>query len=230
MTKITIEYCSKHDSYNGDKVTAGKVLAPIIISDTEFEGNDSIIHENLRTWKHYGIPFRVGFMVVNKADFNKMLSLYYSCINDYLNEHPELRPGRCLLGMDKEGFPILCSKDNVCKGCPHRNEHLPRYKNFEDYIQFISFQDIHADEEGNEVGIEIADPNANPEDSAILAVLFSQLMEHLEKKNKRYATMVRLGKEGYSKEEIFEAVGVKSSFGYKEWNRAKQMVKDFLEL
>lgn len=230
MAKITIEYCSKYNSYNGEKVTAGKVLAPVIISDAEYEGNDSIIHENLRTWKHFGVPFRVGFMVVDEKDFNKMRSLYYSCINDYLDEHPEFRPGRCLLGMDKEGFPILCSKDNVCKGCPHRNEHLPRYKNLEDYIQFISFQDTHEDEEGNEVGIEVADPNANPEDSAILAVLFSQLMEHLEKENKRYATMVRLGKEGYSKEEIFEAVGVKSSFGYKEWNRAKQMVKGFLEL
>lgn len=230
MSKITIEYCSKYDSYNGEKVTAGKVLAPVIISDAEYEVNDSIIRENLRTWKHFGVPFRVGFMVVEEKYFNKMLSLYYSCINDYLNEHSEFRPSRCLLGMDKEGFPILCSKDNICKGCPHRNEHLPRYKNLEDYIQFISFQDTHEDEESNEVGIEVADPNANPEDSAILAVLFSQLMEHLERENKRYATMVRLGKEGYSKEEIFEAVGVKSSFGYKEWNRAKQMVKDFLEL
>ena len=32
MAKITIEYCSKYNSYNGDKVTEGKVLAPVMIS------------------------------------------------------------------------------------------------------------------------------------------------------------------------------------------------------
>ena len=82
MAKITIEYCSSYDSYNGEKVTEGKVLAPVLISDAEFQSNSTIIPENLRTWKHYGVPFRVGFMVVDEADFNKMLSLYYSGIYD----------------------------------------------------------------------------------------------------------------------------------------------------
>ena len=77
MAKITIEYCSSYDSYNGEEVTEGKVLAPVLISDAEFQSNNTIIPENLRTWKHYGVPFRVGFMVVDEADFNKMLSLYY---------------------------------------------------------------------------------------------------------------------------------------------------------
>ena len=47
MAKITIEYCSSYDSYNGEKVTEGKVLAPVMISDEEFKSNDSIIPENL---------------------------------------------------------------------------------------------------------------------------------------------------------------------------------------
>ena len=128
MPKITVDYCSKYSSFDGSPVTDGKVLAPILISDAEFQSNNTIIPENLRTWKHYGVPFRVGFMVVDEADFNKMLSLYYSGINDYFEEHPELRPGRCVLGWDNEGFPILCSKENRCKGCPRRAEHLPRFK------------------------------------------------------------------------------------------------------
>ena len=57
MAKITIEYCSSYDSYNGEKVTEGKVLAPVLISDAEFQSNNTIIPENLRTWKHYGVPF-----------------------------------------------------------------------------------------------------------------------------------------------------------------------------
>ena len=47
-------------------------------------------------------------------------------------------------------------------------------------------------------------------------------------KNPRYAEMVRLGKEGKSKAEIFAAVGLESSFGYKEWNRAKKLCEEFL--
>ena len=36
MAKITIEYCSKYKSYNGEEVIEGKVLAPVLISDAEF--------------------------------------------------------------------------------------------------------------------------------------------------------------------------------------------------
>jgi hypothetical protein len=73
-------------------------------------------------------------------------------------------------------------------------------------------------------------PHASTEDSALLAFLFAELMKYLEKENSRYATMVRLGNAGYFKEEIFKAVGLKSTFGYTEWNRAKKMVKDFLDV
>ena len=55
MAKITIEYCSSYDSYNGEKVTEGKVLAPVLISYAVFCLKKKIIPENLRTWKHYGI-------------------------------------------------------------------------------------------------------------------------------------------------------------------------------
>ena len=137
MPKITVDYCSKYSSFDGTSVTEGKVLAPVLISDAEYQSNNTIIPENLRTWKHYGVPFRVGFMVVDEADFNKMLSLYYSGINDYFEEHPELRPGRCVLGWDNEGFPILCSKENRCKGCPRRAEHLPRFKSREDFTRAV---------------------------------------------------------------------------------------------
>lgn len=143
MAKITIEYCSKYKSYNGEDVTEGKVLALVMISDEEFENNNTIILETLKTWNHFGVPFRVGFMVVDETDFDKMLSLYYGCINDYLDEHPQLRPSRCVLGWDSEGFPILCGKGNRCKDCPRRAEHLPHYKSREYFITFVSFQDTH---------------------------------------------------------------------------------------
>lgn len=230
MAKITIEYCSNYESYNGEKVTEGKVLAPVLISDAEFQSNNTIIPENLRTWKHYGVPFRVGFMVVDKADFSKILSLYYSGINDYFEEHPELRPGRCVLGWDNEGFPILCNKENRCKGCPRRAEHLPRFKSREDFIQFTSFQDTHEDEDGNIVGLDIADPNVNVEEEAILETLFTELVEYLGKISPRYTKIVTLGRQDYSKEQIIAELGLKPSRGYQEIAAAKELTKKFLEL
>lgn len=228
MAKITIEYCSKYKSYDGTTVTEGKVLAPMIIPDAEYEYNDSIIKENLKTWTHNGVKFRVGFMVVDEKDFYKMLSLYYSCVNDYFEEHPELRPGRCLLGIDKEGMPILCSKDNRCKGCPHRDEHLPRYKSLEDYIQFVSLSNIHEDEEGNEVEIEIADPSQSTENSVLLSIMLEELITFLSKTNPRYGDMISLLIDGKEPKDIFKTVGLKSSFGYKELNRAKDLARQFL--
>ena len=176
-----------------------------------------------------GYVFKIGFMVVPETDFDKMIYLYNSAINDYFDEHPERRPGRCLLGMDKDGLPILCNKhDHNCTDCPHRYEGLPRYKNLEDFIQFESFQDTKTDDDGNEVSLDVADPSQDTEGAALLAVLFDELMEYLQEKNPRYAEMVRLGKEGKSKAEIFAAVGLESSFGYKEWNRAKNLCEEFL--
>ncbi|MEE8896903.1 MAG: hypothetical protein SOH48_09515 [Eubacteriales bacterium] len=226
---ITIEYCSKYKSYNGKEVTEGTVLAPFVISDEEYAANTSIIKANIRKWKVNGVIFKIGFMVVPREDFDKMVSLYHSAINDYFEEHPERRPGRCLLGMDTDGLPILCNKhDHNCTDCPHRYEGLPRYRNLEDFIQFESFQDTKTDDDGNEVSLDVADPTQDTEGTALLAVLFDELMEYLQEKNPRYAEMVRLGKEGKSKAEIFEAVGLESSFGYKEWNRAKKLCEEFL--
>ena len=134
-----------------------------------------------------------------------------------------------LLGMDMDGLPILCNKhDHNCTDCPHRYEGLPRYRNLEDFIQFESFQDTKTDDDGNEVSLDVADPSQDTEGTALLAVLFDELMEYLQEKNPRYAEMVRLGKEGKSKAEIFAAVGLESSFGYKEWNRAKKLCEEFL--
>lgn len=230
MAKITIEYCSKYKSYNGEEVIEGKVLAPVMISDDEFKYNNTIIPENLKTWKHYGVPFRVGFMVVDEADFDKMLSLYYGCINDYFDEHPQLRPGRCVLGWDSEGFPILCGKGNRCKDCPRRAEHLPRYKSREDFITFVSFHDTHEDEDGNMVGIEVADPRPTPEEEVILESLFTDLVEYLGKISPRYAKIATLGMKDYSKEQIIAELGLKPSRGYQEINTAKELAKKFLEL
>lgn len=174
MAKITIEYCAQYKSYNEATVNEGECLAPVVFSEEMIKSDDTIIRDNLRTWKRFGVSFKVGFMVVKEEYFPFMLSLYYSAINDYFNEHPEYKPGRCAIDWDEYGYPILCSKKKHCKDCPRRNEHLSRYKSLDDFLKFQSFQETTEDEEGNEVGLDIADTNAIPvEDVAILGILFT---------------------------------------------------------
>lgn len=228
MTKLTIEYCSKYQRYNGKPVTEGKVLAPFIVSDHDYKTNDSIIKKNLRTWTFYGASFRIGFMVVPKEDFPKMIQILNSEINFYFSEHPGLRPGRCLMGIGTDGLPILCSKENRCKGCPHHYEGLPRYKNLEDFYQHVSFDDVLKDAEGNIITPEPEDPEMGPEDVALEASILSDLMNFLEEKKPRYKSMIQHKREGFTPEEIIAAEDLQKSFGYKELGRAMKFAEEFL--
>ena len=79
----------------------GECLAPVVFSDEMIKSDDTIIRENLRTWKRFGVSFKIGFMVVKEEDFPYMLSLYYSAINDYFNEHPQFKPGRCAIDVGR---------------------------------------------------------------------------------------------------------------------------------
>ena len=100
----------------------------------------------------------------------------------------------------------------------------------EDFTQFTSFQDTHEDDDGNSVGLDIADPNVNVEEEAILETLFTELVEYLGKISSRYARIVTLGRQDYSKERIIAELGLKPSRGYQEINAAKELTKKFLEL
>lgn len=229
MAKITIEYCAQYNSYNGAIVNKGECLAPVMFSEEMIKSDNSIIRDNLRTWKRFGVSFKVGFMVVKEEDFPFMLSLYYSAINDYFNEHPEYKPGRCVIKWDEYGYPILCSKENRCKDCPKRNKHLPRYKSLEDFLMFQSFDETIEDEEGNLVGLDIVDTNAIPvEDLAFIDILFSQLIDHLEKKDHRLAIVAEYKYQNRCNDELFSALGLKTSRGYDILKEAEKETKKFL--
>lgn len=61
--------------YNGLPVSSGEVLAPIWPTDEIMQtGGDSIIRENLTTWKFCGCHFRIGFISV-KAETKKFWHL-----------------------------------------------------------------------------------------------------------------------------------------------------------
>ena len=55
-------------------------------------------------------------------------------------------------------------------------------------------------------------------------------MEYLGKISPRYAKIVTLGRQDYSKGQIIAELGLKPSRGYQEINAAKELTKKFLEL
>lgn len=66
------------------------------------------------------------------------------------------------------------------------------------------------------------------DEEAMLGMLFEELVEDLEQKDKRHAKIAMLGAEGKSKEEIFNAIHLRTSSGYTAFTAAKQAAKNFL--
>lgn len=227
--EITIEYCSHYKAYNGAMLKEGQVLAPILFTKEMINSDDTVIRDNLRTWKIHNVKFTVGFIPIAAEDFEKLLSIFYSQINQYFEDHPELRPGRCVLKNDKSGYPILCSKDHRCTGCPHRYEDLPRFKSRADFIQNVSLDSEVCDENGNNVKLEIPDPNTSTEDEAMESLLLIELLDTLDKTDHRYSQIATLGLQDYTKEQIIEKLGLKPSRGYQEIKTAKDLSHKFLD-
>ena len=225
MAKITKEYCSQFNSYNGDPVTKGKVLAPFVVPDYLYENDDTIIKSNLRRWYQFGITVTVGFMVVDETDFDKLLHIFNITVNEQIQERHN--PGRCLLGVRNNGLPRLCPMTNKCTGCPNRSSNLPRYKNSSDYITRHAVTESLT-EDGAYIPFEIPDSSTSVEDEAIVSLMASQLIKYLENYSPRYASIVSLALKGLTKEEIIEALDLKPSRGYEEIRNAKNLAKMFL--
>lgn len=64
--------------------------------------------------------------------------------------------------------------------------------------------------------------------NAMLEILFAELVEYLGKASSRYAKIATLGKQKLSKEEIIAELGLKSSRGYQEIDKAKKLAEKFL--
>lgn len=229
MAKITIDYCSQFESYNGEPVRDGYVLAPFIITDEMYRYDNSLIKENTRIWRQFGARIRVGFLVVHKDDFDKMIYIFNSGVRAYFNDNPRLNPGRCQIGTADNGLPVLCDKKTSrCSGCIRRNDNLPRYRNREDYVIRHSIQNTCGSDTFAEYE-DIPDTSTNPvEELAITNMLISQLADYLDKFNPRYSKIVALSLRNYDVEQIGAELKLKPARVYQELKNARDLVKSFL--
>ena len=229
MATITTEYCSKYKSYNGKSVPKGYTLAPFLVPDEMLKYDDTLIRGNLRIWKIARTKLLVGFIAIPKADFGNTLKIFYNSIRSYFKDHPELNPGRCFLGMDKHGFPIICSQKSTCKNCDKCDQNNQRYKNREDYYMKNSKHLYSNDNSLLDHDYETPDLSSPPvEDMAIFNSLVSEITDYLKNYDKRYAEIFKLAFLGHTKKEIFQILNMTESTGYRYTHDTIQLIKNYL--
>lgn len=209
--------------YNGLPVSSGEVLAPIWLTDEIMQtGGDSIIRENLTTWKFCECHFRIGFISVKAETFDSYMSEYFW---PELNAEIEKNcPGRCVIGTKPNGSPKLCPKANLCTGCDNYGK-LPRYNPKKETVinECVYFFD---DQEHDLIDTIHPEPGAAIMEEATK----DELIEHLNTKDQRYGKIVELRLEGYELSKIFEVLGLKQSQGYNIFRKAKAETKKFWHL
>lgn len=215
------KYCNRK-SIDGTPLKEGEVLIPIRLPDgyqipVEFQSNTI-------TW-HYGeFELRIAFMPYPTEDYASYIKKFNKEINDYL---AECRKGRCIIGYKPNGKPILCPKSRKCTGCPEKNTH----ERYNPKNKTVSLDDMR------DKGFDCEDKNAiNPEDYVIskeakkYGAVKADAIKHLEKKDARYAQVIRLELEGKTKKEIYTAINLRSSQGRTVINKANDELCDYFKI
>lgn len=215
------KYSNKR-SYDGQPVPAGQVLVPIWIKKGFQNDTDICVPDNFITWKFAGVHFLIGFAPIDRDAFGSYMKFFWSENNEYLEQK---RTGRCVIGRNADGTPLVCPKAHRCVGCPDRGT-LPRYNPKSDEVELLSLDFCYEDET-----FDVADySQPTPEEVVLMDELYVSLLEHLRKIKPRYATIAKLSREGFSREEIITRIGLKPSRGYQEIENTYQLTLKYLRL
>lgn len=202
------KYCNR-TSIDGKPLSKGQVLVPIWIQDGYKIPPE--LNQNLIMW-HFGkLKFCIGFMPLPIENYETYMESFQKEINDYLTEH---REGRCVIGHRPNGEPICCPKSKLCTECAEKYDH-ERYNPLKDRFQTVSLDYYYENE-----AFDYADENAVDPEEYIIAQeeetddeVRARALAYLEKKDARYAQIIRLELEGKNIEEICIAINLKPSRG-----------------
>lgn len=222
VKKFNIDKYKDKKSYNGQAVPDGMVLAPFWMKK-DFQRDSSIcVSENFTTWEFGGFHFLIGFAPIAKDAFTTYMHFFWSEINEYLDKK---RTGRCILGKNPDGTPIICPKTNCCTGCPEKGK-LERYNPKSDKFEIISLDFCYEDDD-----FDVTDPSQiTPEDALLEKDLEAGLLKYLHNVKPRYADIAKFSKAGFTPKEIIDKIGLKSSRGYQEIDNAYKLTLEYLHL
>ena len=216
-----------HKSFDGQPVPNGKVLVPFLKEKFGLQKGD-YIQDNFTTMHLGEIPFEVGFMAIDEAQYASYMKDFWAEINAELEMR---REGRCIIGKNPNGTDKLCPYTRRCKGCPNKGL-LDRYNPKRVEILSLDYEfdgekfDIE-DKSQPSVEDQVLDklcPEPTEEELKI------KLLSHFDKENPRYAKIIRLSLQGMSIDDICIEINLKSSRGRQEINNTHDAVCEYLRL
>jgi hypothetical protein len=218
---------SNRRSFDGSPVTPGNVLVPFRTEVYGLEESDYI--EETFTTMHLGeFKFRLGFMPIAEEKFASYMKDFWEDINDELTTR---REGRCIIGQNPDGSPILCPKSQHCTGCEKKGT-LPRYN--PNRVDNLSL-DYAIDENGS-VPEALIQPSFEDavlnrlEPDPTMDELWDKALEHFSNVNPRYAKILKLSSQHMSIDEICIKIKLKPSRGRQEINNAHDAFCSYLKL
>ena len=218
---------SNRKSFDGQPVPKGKVLVPFLKEKFSLQKGD-YIQDNFTTMHLGEIPFEVGFMAIDEAQYASYMKNFWAEINAELEMR---REGRCIIGKNPDGTDKLCPYTRRCKGCPNKGL-LNRYNPKRVEILSLDYEfdgekfDIE-DKSQPSVEDQVLDklcPEPTEEELKI------KLLSHFDKENPRYAKIIRLSLQGMSIDDICIEINLKSSRGRQEINNTHDAVCEYLRL
>lgn len=228
----TADYSNTHKydnrkSFDGQPVPNGKVLVPFLKEKFGLQKGD-YIQDNFTTMHLREIPFEVGFMAIDEAQYASYMKDFWAEINAELEMR---REGRCIIGKNPDGTDKLCPYTRRCKGCPNKGL-LDRYN--PKRVEILSL-----DYEFDGEKFDIEDKSQPSVEDQVLDKLCSEpteeelkikLLAYFDKENPRYAKIIRLSLQGVSIDDICIEINLKSSRGRQEINNAHDAVCEYLKL
>jgi hypothetical protein len=218
---------SNRRSFDGSPVTPGNVLVPFRTEIYGLEESD-YIEENFTTMHLGEFKFRLGFMPIAEEKFASYMKDFWEDINTELTTR---REGRCIIGQNPDGAPILCPKSQHCTGCEKKGT-LPRYN--PNRVDNLSL-DYAIDENGS-VPEALIQPSFEDavlnrlEPDPTMYELWDKALEHFSNVNPRYAEILKLSSHHMTIDEICIQIKLKPSRGRQEINSAHDALCDFLKL
>lgn len=219
---------SNRKSFDGKPVEDGKVLAPFRKTTMKLpEG--TYIQANFTT-ANYGVTkFEIGFMPILESEFSSYMRDYEDEIEAELEV---MREGRCIIGY-KNGSPVICSRYHKCKDCPNKGK-LERHN--PNRVEVLSL-----DFEFENNGFDYVDENQpsledqvlerlEPEPALSEDKLEAKMLAHFDQVKPRYASIIRMKKQGYTDSQIIRELDLGKSRGYQEIDNAYNAACDFLKL
>lgn len=218
---------SNRKSFDGQPVPKGKVLVPFLKEKFSLQKGD-YIQDNFTTMHLGEIPFEVGFMAIDEAQYASYMKDFWAEINAELEMR---REGRCIIGKNPDGTDKLCPYTKHCTGCSNKGL-LDRYNPKRVEILSLDYEfdgekfDIE-DKSQPSVEDQVLDklcPEPTEEELKI------KLLSHFDKENPRYAKIIRLSLQGMSIDDICIEINLKSSRGRQEINNTHDAVCEYLKL